>query len=95
MSIAEVWMTESGASLTGAHQLVGGPLPLPSGRQVWVTRRIVPVDSEPETGIVSAMVEPITHDIAGVSTPGAIIRGVRLDQGQPVGAEARWVSVGV
>ncbi|WP_139135475.1 hypothetical protein [Micromonospora tulbaghiae] len=78
MSIAEVWMTEPGAGLTDSHTVVGGPLPLPSGRQVWVTRRIVPVHGEPETGIVSAMVEPITHDIAGVSTPGVIIRAVRL-----------------
>jgi hypothetical protein len=73
-----VWMTEPGVTFT-ASNIIGGPLPLSSGRQVWVTfgdEYINPTDPEPTPAGV--IIEPQTPEKDGVTAPGFLIRGLNI-----------------
>jgi hypothetical protein len=76
-----VWMTESGVTLNAAA-VVGGPLPLNSGRRVWITageESIPPSDPEPVPA--GALIEPLGPANDDVTAPGFLVRGVNLGGG--------------
>jgi hypothetical protein len=76
-----VRMTEPNVTLDPRHAVVGGPLPLTSGRQVWVTtcwEAIEPIAPEPLP--VSTIVEPMSPEKHGVKVPCFRIRGVHLEE---------------
>lgn len=80
LTIAYVWMTEPNVRLA-TERLVGGPLPLRIGRQVWLTagtERLPAIDPEPVP--ISQMIEPLTPETDGVNAPGFVVRGVHLDR---------------
>lgn len=74
LTIARIHMTEPGVRFTPAR-LVGGPLQLASGRQVWLSARAeaVPaaVPAPPPAGAVVEIWSPETHDVAA---PGLFLR---------------------
>ena len=73
-----LWMTEPGVAFD-ADRIVGGPLALASGRQVWLTARTEAIgDAEPEPLAVSSMLEPAIPQVHGVRAPGVFHRGVHL-----------------
>lgn len=75
-----IWMTEP--EVTFDRPVIGGPLPLDGGRQVWVAARVEPIDAiEPEPVPASAMIEPMSPESHGVAAPGILVRGVHLDDG--------------
>ncbi len=79
ITLACVWMTEPGLDLTG-DRMIGGPLPLTSGRCVWVTaktEKITPATPQPLA--VSSMLEPVWPGQHNVSSPGVLHHGVYLD----------------
>lgn len=74
-----VWMTLPGVDFDDPG-LLAEPMTLASGRRVWVTARIEPVDAiDPEPLPVSAMIEPLWQEEHGVPCPGMLLRGVHLD----------------
>lgn len=82
LSLALVRMTEPGVEPDPMWTIVGGPLPLISGRRVWVTshgEEIPP--SKPEPMAVSSMIEPWTPETHGVASPGWIVKGVHVAYG--------------
>jgi hypothetical protein len=73
-----VWMTEPGVTLD-ATAIVGGPLPLTSGRRVWVTageEDITPSDPEPVAA--GAFIEPLGPGKDDVAAPGFLVRGMNF-----------------
>jgi len=79
LPIAYVRMTEPGVQLMTEQQLVGGPLPLASGRQVWVTAGsevIAPVEPEPVP--VGSMIRPLAPVEDEVAAPGLIVVAVNI-----------------
>jgi hypothetical protein len=74
LTVARVHMTEPGVDFTPAR-LVAGPLPLASGRQVWLSARAEEaepaVPSPPPDGAVVEVWSPETHDVAA---PGLFLR---------------------
>lgn len=79
ITMAEIWMTEFDICPPSDARLVGGPLPLASGRKVWVTAQTQEVIGERELvtaiGIMAQPLLPETHD---VSAPGILLRGVHV-----------------
>jgi hypothetical protein len=72
-------MTELGVDAHPDWTLVGGPLPLASGRRVWVTssfEQIEPADPEPVAP--GTMIEPVTPETHGVASPGWLVKGVQI-----------------
>lgn len=79
LTVAYVWMTEPGVRLNEEnHQLVGGPLRLESGRQVWVSADMEPWKGPPESKPVSAALVVLTPEKNAVRAPGFLLRGVYL-----------------
>lgn len=77
LSLALVSMTEAGVGPDPDWQVVGGPLPLTSGRRVWLTtghQDVVP--GEPEPVPVGVMVQPVDPGTHGVASPGWLVKGV-------------------
>lgn len=73
-----VWMTEAGIELETTAPVVG-PLPLDSGRHVWVTtgyQTITP--SRPEPVPDAVIVEPRTPGHDDVTAPGFLVRGANF-----------------
>jgi hypothetical protein len=78
LTYAMVWMTEPTVRLVHPR-IVGGPLPLASGRNVWLTagvEALPPCDPEPIPA--SSMAEPLWPEEHGVPCPGIVVRGVHL-----------------
>jgi len=79
LTLALVRMTERGISPSPEWTVVGNPLPLTSGRRVWLTHSIeeIPsIDEEPPAvGRMAELVQPETHDVA---SPGWLIKGVHI-----------------
>lgn len=74
LTVARVHMTEPGVDFVPAR-LVAGPLPLASGRQVWLSARAeevrpAPPAPPPDNAIVEVW-SPETHDVAA---PGLFLR---------------------
>ena len=79
LPIAYVRMTEPGIPLESTQPLVGGPLPLSSGRQVWVTSGAETIEpADPEGIPAGAMVRPLTPAKDGVAAPGVIVVAVNV-----------------
>jgi hypothetical protein len=79
LTLALVRMTEPGVEPDPEWHLVGGPLPLTSGRQVWVTDHYEEVGAmDPEPIASGAMIEPWTPEEHGVVSPGWIVKGVHI-----------------
>lgn len=79
LTLALVRMTEPDVEPDPEWNVVGGPLPLTSGRRVWVTSHAEAIPpSEPEPMAVSTMIEPWTPETHGVISPGWIVRGVHV-----------------
>jgi hypothetical protein len=79
LTLALVWMTEPDVDADPNWTLIGGPLPLSSGRRVWVTSsydRVAPV--EPQPIAVSTMIEPVTPLTHDVASPGWLVHGVHV-----------------
>lgn len=80
LSLALVRMTEPDVEPDPTWQIVGGPLPLASGRRVWVTCHAEEIGrGEPEPMADSTMIEPWTPETHGVASPGWIVKGVHID----------------
>lgn len=78
-----VWMTEPNVSLEAATA-VGGPLPLDSGRRVWITLREDAIQPyRPETEPAGLIVEPRSPDCHDVAAPGFLVRGLHLSDPNP------------
>lgn len=78
LTMAYVWMSEPEVEVHGARP-VGGPLPLASGRRVWVTAHTQRLESgEAEPPAVASMVEPMWPPEHDVAAPGIMLRGVRF-----------------
>ena len=74
-----VRMTEPAVALDPLYAVVGGPLPLINGRQVWVTTGEEVIDPyDPEPAPVSLMIQPVSPQNDGVSAPGFVVRGVNI-----------------
>ena len=79
VTVAQIWMTEPEAALPEGLPALSGPLPLRSGRQVWVTaswEEIAPQDPEPIP--VSALVKFIRPEEADVACPGVMVVGLNV-----------------
>ncbi|GGU71481.1 hypothetical protein GCM10010275_01990 [Streptomyces litmocidini] len=80
ITMAQIWMTEPEVALPDGVRLIGGPMPLVSGRNVWVTAETQEVPGEEEgrvaSGIMAQALLPGTHD---VSAPGLLLRGVHVE----------------
>jgi hypothetical protein len=75
---AEVWMTEPGVEL-GIKRVIGGPLVLDGGRQVWLTASTEAVKSgEAGPQAVGAIIQPLTPENDGVPAPGFLVAGAHL-----------------
>jgi hypothetical protein len=78
LTMASVWMTEPGVELNEPG-VFAGPLPLMSGRRVWLTedKQRLAEAIAPESESVGAMVEPLWPEQHDVACPGFLVRGVR------------------
>jgi hypothetical protein len=86
VTVACVRMTEPGRRLEGHSRVVAGPLPLASGRAVWLTAGSEAVEAcepEPEPVPASAIVEPMWPERHGVKAPGLMVRGVPVETAGP------------
>jgi hypothetical protein len=82
LTLLYVWMTEPGVNLEASGRLLEGPLPLSSGRQVWVTAGEERVDpSPPEPVPTGQIVEPRIPGEHDVRAPGFIVRGLNITYG--------------
>ncbi|MFJ2222135.1 hypothetical protein ACIOFY_19120 [Streptomyces anulatus] len=80
ITMAQIWMTEPGVDLPKGVRLIGGPLPLASGRRVWVTADTQDVPGEQEWTVASGiMAEPLLPQTHDVSAPGLLLRGVHVE----------------
>lgn len=79
LTLAYVLMTEPGHRLEGHSRVVAGPLPLDSGRAVWLTAGSEAVEAC-ESGPVptGTMVEPMWPERHGVRAPGMMVRGINV-----------------
>jgi hypothetical protein len=80
LPLALVRMTEPDVEPDPKWNIVGGSLPLSSGRRVWITshcEEIPPI--EPEPMAAGTMVEPWTPETHGVASPGWLVKGVHVD----------------
>lgn len=79
LTLALVRMTEPGVKPDPGWQLIGGPLPLASGRRVWLTAQYDQIEEmEPEPQATGSMIEtwsPQTHNVA---SPAWIVKGVHV-----------------
>lgn len=78
VTCAGVYMTERGVDPHFPASIIGGPLPLASGRRVWLAKRTEQIQGEPEEGIVGRMVRPLTPETDGVPAPMLLLVGLRL-----------------
>ncbi|MFF8968679.1 hypothetical protein [Streptomyces sp. NPDC014995] len=79
ITMAQIWMTEPDVDLPDGIRLIGGPLPLASGRSVWVTADVQEVPGERESMVASGiMAQPLMPDTHDVSAPGILLRGVHV-----------------
>jgi|GEM_PF-2740011 len=79
LPIAYVRMTEPGVQLAPEQQLVAGPLPLASGRQVWVTAGSEETSpAEPEPIPAGTMIKPLVPAVDKVTAPGLIVVAVNV-----------------
>lgn len=79
LTLALVRMTEPDVAPDPGWHVLGGPLPLASGRRVWLTashKGISP--GEPEPVPDGVMVEPVSLETHGVASPGWLVKGVRV-----------------
>lgn len=79
LPIAYIRMTEPGVQLATDQLHVGGPLPLASGRQVWITagsEQVAP--SEPEPVPAGSMIKPLVPAVDGVAAPGLMVVAVNV-----------------
>ncbi|WGP12661.1 hypothetical protein [Streptomyces sp. SH5] len=80
ITMAQIWMTEPGVDLPEGVRLIGGPLPLASGRRVWVTADTQGVPGKQEWTVASGiMAEPLLPQTHDVSAPGMLLRGVHVN----------------
>lgn len=78
LTMAKIWMTEPGLTFD-APRLIGGPLPLASGRSVWVSADVEELPGgEPEPIAVSSMIEPLWPEEHGVPAPGLLLKGLHI-----------------
>jgi hypothetical protein len=79
LPIAYIRMTEPGVHLATEQQLVGGPLPLASGRQVWITAGSEQiVAGEPGPVPAGSMIKPLVPARDEVAAPGLIVVAVNI-----------------
>jgi len=78
VTLACIRMTEPGFTVSD-DRIIGGPLALASGRQVWVTAKTEPLPGgEPEPQAISSMLEPAIPGAHDVAAPGVFHRGVHV-----------------
>lgn len=79
LTVLYVWMTEPGIDLQTQGGIVGGPLYLKSGRQVWVTPCEEFVDPYPSEPVPSGqLIEPRWPAEHDVRAPGFMVRGINV-----------------
>lgn len=79
ITVAQIWITEPEVALPDGVPSLAGPLPLRSGRRVWVTplwEETSPQDPEPIPD--SALVQFIRPEEVDVPCPGFIVVGANL-----------------
>lgn len=79
LTLALIRMTEPGVGPDPGWHVLGGPLPLASGRRVWLTVShddVPPAEPEPvPDGVMVEPVGPGTHDVA---SPGCFVKGLHV-----------------
>jgi hypothetical protein len=78
ITLAGLYMTEPGVDLDVSDTMIGGPLPLASGRRVWLTTRQEAFDGQEEHDIISSMIMPLSPEADKVPAPTLLLVGVRL-----------------
>lgn len=77
LTLLYLWMTEANVDLQG--ELIGGPLPLSSGRRVWATTGVEAADpSEPQPVPAGQVVFPRSPAEHGVAAPGFLVGGLNM-----------------
>lgn len=81
----EIWMTEPDTDIhftaDSPEQQIAAPLPLASGRRVWLfaARENIPEpDDDDSTPYVGSLIQPQVPGIDAVSAPGVLLIGVRI-----------------
>lgn len=78
LTAACLWMTEPDASLDSAFEMIGSPLPLESGRQVWIVRATQGTNGVPEPQCDGAMIQPLDPQEGGPDVPTLLVTGVNI-----------------
>lgn len=74
ITVVYLWMTEPGIELE-PERLIGGPLSLASGRQVWITAGTEHMSQKEEHDNIGSLIEPQIPGQHGVRAPGFFVRG--------------------
>ena len=78
ITLLRVWMTEANVNLEG-RPIAGGPLPLSSGRRVWVTTGAEDVEpNDPEPAPAGQIIVPQSPTVDGVAAPGFLVCGLNI-----------------
>lgn len=80
ITVACLWMTEPGVVLEPTERVVAGPLPLRSGRNIWVSQRtdVWTPPERPDLPCVGAIVEPTDWSADGPLAPLLLVRGFHV-----------------
>lgn len=78
LNTVKLWMTEPDIELEGISRPLGAPLPLRSGRRVWLAASTEQVEGEPEPPCTGSMLEPMSPATHGVTAPGVMVKGVHV-----------------
>ncbi|MFD4785127.1 hypothetical protein ACFWNH_29330 [Rhodococcus qingshengii] len=77
ITVVYLWMTEPGIEFE-PERLIGGPLSLASGRQVWVTAGTEPLPQKEEYDNTGSILEPQIPGQHDVRAPGFIVRDYKF-----------------
>jgi len=76
---ASVWMTEVGITDLQVDRRIAGPLPLASGRNVWVSAGSEPIaPTDPEPIPATSIIRPMRPEVDDVNCPGLMVVGAHL-----------------
>lgn len=79
LTLLYVWMTDAGVTIESPGSILGGPLTLSSGRQVWVTAGEEDIASSgPEPAPAGQMVVPKSPGKEDVASPGFLVCGFNI-----------------
>jgi hypothetical protein len=76
LNTVKLWMTEPNVEMEGSSRPLGAPLPLRSGRRVWLSVGTEPVEGNPEPPCVGSIIEPMSPATHEVTAPGVMVKGV-------------------